>query len=84
MSIKFSREPVVWAGALVAIALLVQNIVEGNPLTTTIVEPVVVALGALIVRSKVTPVANISEISIQAFRDGQNTANYNPHGDEAE
>lgn len=61
MSIKFSHEPVVWAGAIVAVAILVKNILNHEPLTETIIEPVIVALGSLIVRSKVSPVANKDE-----------------------
>jgi len=57
MSWKFSHEPVAWLSAIIAIGLLVKNILQGEPISETILEPVMVALGGLIVRQKVTPVA---------------------------
>lgn len=57
MNWKFSHEPVAWLGAFAAVLVLVKSIVNHEPLTETILEPVLVAISAVVVRTKVTPVA---------------------------
>jgi hypothetical protein len=57
VNVKFSHEPVAWLGAVIAVALLVKNVLQHEPISDTVLEPVVVAVSALIVRQKVIPVA---------------------------
>ncbi len=57
MNVRFSHEPVAWLGAVIGVAILCKDILQHQPITETVLEPVVVAVSALIVRSKVSPVA---------------------------
>lgn len=58
---RFSREPVAWVGAILAILTLVHNFMLGQPITSAMLEPVMIAIGTLIARSKVTPVAKTED-----------------------
>jgi hypothetical protein len=61
MSLKFSHEPAVYVGLLLAILSVVKSVLMHEALSETIIEPVIIALSAVFVRQKVTPVAKINE-----------------------
>lgn len=53
----FSKEPVLWIGAIIAILQLIQNIlVSGTDVAPSIITAVLTAIGAVISRRQVTPV----------------------------
>ena len=57
MSFKFSHEPVAYITLALAIGSVVKNILLHEPITQAILEPVIIAIGGVIARQRVTPVA---------------------------
>lgn len=57
---KFSKEPIVWIGAIVAVLMIVSDYLNGT-LNLRSLDAGLVAIGAVIGRSLVTPVANNSK-----------------------
>lgn len=57
MSLRFSHEPVVYVGLALAVLAVVKSILLHEPITEAVLEPVFIAGSAVVVRSKVSPVA---------------------------
>lgn len=53
---NFSKEPIVWIGAIIAVAIVVKDFLNGG-LSVESIDAAVVAVGALIGRQLVSPVA---------------------------
>ena len=54
----FSKEPVVWIGAIVIILQTIQSYIQDGQADATIINNLILVLGTLLARKKVTPVAN--------------------------
>lgn len=52
---KFSREPIIWIGAVIAVAMVIQDYLNGN-LGWQTIDAALVAVGAVIGRKFVIPV----------------------------
>lgn len=57
---NFSKEPIVWIGAIIAIAMVLQDYLNGN-LGWQTIDAALVAVGAAIGRSLVIPVEKIKD-----------------------
>lgn len=56
MSLRFSKEPVLWLGAVIAIAMVARDYFTGD-LNISSLDALAVAIGAVVGRKFVTPVA---------------------------
>jgi hypothetical protein len=64
----FSKEPIIWIGAIIAVAIVTKDILDGGGISTDSIDAAVVAVGAVIGRKLVTPVASVLEKNTQDLR----------------
>lgn len=57
MKLSFSHEPVAYIALILAILSVVKSVLMHEPITETILQPVIIAGSAVVMRQKVTPVA---------------------------
>lgn len=57
---KFSKEPIIWIGAIIAIAIVVQDLYTDG-LSVDSIDAALVAVGAVIGRKLVLPVAKVTK-----------------------
>jgi hypothetical protein len=53
---KFSKEPIVWIGAIIAVSIVAKDILDGGGLSLDSIDAAWVAVGAVIGRRFVSPV----------------------------
>lgn len=77
-NLKLTREPVLWASALLAVAAVVTDYLNKGVDLGTAVNLVVVALGGLVARTAVTPNASVNNSNEEPVVDGIEEVSQDP------